>query len=166
MPSEQTTVAATTSELISRLEDSRRSLMNAITGLDDTAFRARTGAGGWTPAEVLAHLLATEAVSTERARLVLTQDDPSVRWRPDEELENEARNAQRMPVPQIVHGLLALRRDVMTLLEPLSADQLARPYHQERRGELTLGWLFARMAEHESEHAGQIAALRAGASSA
>jgi hypothetical protein len=130
--------------------------MTAITGLDETAFRQRTNAGDWTPVEVLAHLLAAERTSLERVRTVLTQDNPSVAWIPDDELEQQARSAQRMPVPQIVHGLLAQRRDVLLLLESLTPEQLSRPYQHERRGEHTAGWLFHRMAEHEREHAGQI----------
>ena len=130
--------------------------MTAIASLAETAFRARTKAGDWTPAEVLAHLLTTEHNSLERVRTVLTQDNPFVAWLSDDELEQQARPAQPMPVPQIVHGLLAQRRDVVLLLESLTAEQLRRPYQHERRGERTAAWLFQRMAEHESEHAGQI----------
>ena len=56
---------------------------------------------------------------------------------------------------------LSERRDVVTLLEPLSPQQLGRPYGQEHRGQLTVGWLFQYIAEHEEEHAEQIRALRA-----
>ena len=149
-----------TAELIAQLEESRRSLMDAITGLDEEGFRARSASGGWTSAEVLAHLLATERTSLGRARRVLTEDNPTIEWISDDDLDQQARSAQRMPVPQIVHGLLAQRRDVVTLLETLSPQQLSRPYKQERRGQLTAGWLFRRIAEHEDEHAEQIRALR------
>jgi len=131
--------------------------MAAITGLDETAFRQRTNAGDWTPAEVLTHLLAVERVRLEQVRTVLAQDNAFVRWIDDEELDQQTRAAaQRMPVPQIVHGLLAQRRDVLLLLESLTPEQLSRPYQHERRGQLSAQWLFQRMAEHEREHAGQI----------
>ncbi len=134
--------------------------MDAITGLDDSAFRARAASGEWTAAEVLAHLLATERILADRAHVVLAQDNPFFASMTDEERSEHAGSAQRKPVPQIVHGLLAQRRDVLRLLEPLTAQQLARPYRHERRGDLTEASLFARMAEHESEHAGQIVLLR------
>jgi hypothetical protein len=130
--------------------------MDAIAGLDDTAFRARTGQ--MDNRQVLAHL-PRRRNSLERVRTVLT-DNPFVAWISDEELEQQARSAQRMPVPQIVHGLLAQRRDVLRLLEPLTPGQLSRPYRHERRGDLTAAWLFQRMAEHESEHADQVRTLR------
>ena len=157
MPDDQTPHVSI-ADIVARLEQSRRSLMEAISGLDEEGFRARPQQGGWTAAETLAHLLITERNSTGRARTALAEDNPQFAWVGDEQLEEQARSAQRMPVPQIVHGLLAQRRDVVTLLEPLSPQQLARPYRQERRGRLTVGWLFQHIAEHEEEHAGQIRA--------
>ena len=135
--------------------------MDAIAGLDEEGFRARPRSGEWTAEEVLTHLFITERNSTDRAQRVLIEDNPFVAWIGDEELQEQARSAQRMPVPQIVHGLLAQRRIVLGLLAPLSPQQLGRPYRHERRGDLTAGWLFQRIGEHEEEHAGQIRALRA-----
>jgi hypothetical protein len=152
-----------TTELVARLERSRQSLMDAISSLDEEGFRARPQQGEWSIAETLAHLLTTERISLERARIVLVQDNPEIRWIEDEALNDLARSAQRMPVPQVIHGMLAQRRDVTVLLESLSPDQLARPYRHERLGDHTDAWLFARMAEHEDEHAEEIASRRAGA---
>jgi len=152
--------------IIARLEASRRSLMEAIAGLDEEGFRARRAAGEWTAAEVLTHLLITEQRSLGRAQTALAQDNPSFPWISDEEVAEETRVAQRLPVPQIVHGLLAQRRDVVRLCESLSPEQLGRRYRHERRVELTVGWLFGRMAEHEIEHAQQIRAAREAATPA
>jgi hypothetical protein len=152
---------AASEQLSARLNESRDALMAAITGLDEATFRARTSAGDWTPGEVLTHLLAVERARLEQVRTVLAQDNAFVRWIDDEELDQQTRAAaQRMPVPQIVHGLLAQRRDVVDLLATLSQEQLERLYQHERRGEHTAGWLFQRMAEHEFEHAEQIRSLR------
>jgi hypothetical protein len=147
-------------ELVARLEQSRRSLMDAIAGLDEEGFRLRPREGEWTAAEVLAHILMTEHIFAGRARAVLAQENPPVASISDEERSGHARSAQRMPVPQIVHGLLAQRRDVVGLLKPLSPQQLRRPFRHERRGELAAGWLFQRLAEHEEEHAEQIRSQR------
>ena len=157
MPDEQAPHVSI-ADIVARLEQSRRSLMDAITGLDEAGFRARPQQGGWTAAETLAHLLITERNSAGRARAALAQENPQFAWVSDQQLEEEARSARRMPVPQIVHGLLAQRRDVLALLQPLSPQELARPYRQERRGQLTVGWLFQRIAGHEEEHAEQIRA--------
>jgi hypothetical protein len=155
------TVQFSAAELVARLEQSRRSLMDAIAGLDEEGFRLRPREGEWTAAEVLAHILMTEHVFAGRARAVLEQENPPLASISDEERSGHARSARRMPVPQIVHGLLAQRRDVVGLLEPLSPQQLRRPFRHERRGDLAAGWLFQRIAEHEKEHAEQIRAQRA-----
>ena len=157
MPDEQAPHVSI-SDIVARLERSRRSLMEAIAGLDEEGFRARAQHGGWTAAETLSHLLSTERIILERAQAALTQEGYRVISQTEDERQEGARLAQRMPVPQIVHGLLAQRRDVVTLLEPLSPRQLSRPYRQESRGELTVGWLFQHIAEHEEEHAEQIRA--------
>ena len=135
--------------------------MDAIAGLDEEGFRMRPRPDDWTAAEVLAHVLITEHLFVDRARAALAQDNVSVAPMDDEERQEQARSAQRMPVPQIVHGLLAQRRDTVRLLEPLSPQQLSRPFRHERRGQLTASWLFQHVAEHEEEHAQQISALRA-----
>jgi uncharacterized damage-inducible protein DinB len=134
--------------------------MEAIAGLDEEGFRKRHEQGAWTAAETLAHLLISEQRSLGRAKKALEEDNPSVPWMSDEAVDEEARSAQRMPVPQIVHGLLAQRRDVLHLFESLPADQLARRYTHAKRGELTVEWLFRRIAEHEIEHVEQIRTAR------
>jgi hypothetical protein len=155
------TVQSSAAELVTRLEQSRRALMDAIAGLDEEGFRLRPREGEWTAAEVLAHLLANEQGLTEIARLALTQERPGVQSRGEAQREVEAKSAQRMPVPQILHGLLAQQRDTMKLLEPLEPGHLQRTAVHSRFGEVSVGWLIERIAEHVEEHAGQIRAQRA-----
>ena len=135
--------------------------MNAIAGLDEPGFRARPVAGEWTAAEVLSHLLSTERIVINRAQAALAQKSDIVIPQTDDERQEGARLAQRLPVPQIVHGLLAQRRDTLRLLDRLSAGELARRFQHQRWGERTVVWLFERAAEHEEEHACQIRTLRA-----
>jgi hypothetical protein len=63
-----------------------------------------------------------------------------------------------MLVPQIVHGLLASRRDTLAFLEGLTPEQLARPVRHPAYGDV--GRLFPHIAEHEVEHAHQIQTVR------
>ena len=58
-----------------RLETSRATLMGAVAGLDDEGFRGRSGTGGWTVAEVLAHLLDMERVLMSWACEAISADD-------------------------------------------------------------------------------------------
>jgi hypothetical protein len=65
-----------------------------------------------------------------------------------------------MAVPQIIHGLLAERRDTERTLAGMSEEALVRPLQHEALGELTIGGLFGHLSDHESEHAKQIRELR------
>ena len=148
------------SGLMLALERSRAALMEAIAGLDEEGFRRWPAAGEWNAAEALAHLLAHEQRMLFLVRTALTEDNPSVQSRGEAQQLQEARAAQRMPVPQIVHGLLAQRRDTLLVLEPLSQEQLARTVQHLRMGEMTVGGLVQRIVHHETDHAGQIVSIR------
>ena len=150
-------------QLSLRLQDSRAELMAAITGLDDSAFRARPRSGAWTPAELLAHLLSTERIFIARARGAIEQDSYLVTPVSDYVREEHLGMAKRMPVPQLVHGLLAQRRQTLQFVESLSPDDLARTLSHPTRGQQTTLWQIEHVIEHEVEHAREIHAQRAAA---
>jgi uncharacterized damage-inducible protein DinB len=147
-------------ELGTRLEASREALMEAISGLDEEGFRARPAPGEWSPAETLAHLLLDETKLLEYARAAAEGDTIAVPRATEDERDRQAREAARMPVPQIIHGLLATRRDTTALLERLTDEQLGTAVQHPAYGEAPLGRLFQHMAEQEEEHANQIRTIR------
>jgi len=148
-------------ELGALLETSRQTLMDAISGLDEEGFKVRPDTSEWSAAEVLAHLLATERTFTQQAQAAPSQERFTIAPVTEDERQEQARLAQRAPVPQILHGLLAQRRDTMRLLKGLSSDQLTKTLTHPSRGDETAAGLFRQTAEHEAEHAAQIRALRA-----
>jgi uncharacterized damage-inducible protein DinB len=127
--------------------------MTAINGLDDAGFRARPASGAWTAAELLAHLLSTERIFIDRARKAVEQDGYLVTPVSDEVREEHLSMAKRMPVPQLVHGLLAQRRDTLQFVESLSRGQLLHRLRHPIRGEQTALWQIEHVIEHELEHA-------------
>lgn len=159
MPASTTSPTLTT-ELRAHLEASGRALLGAIVGLDEEGFRARTRSSQWSPAEVLAHLLASERLYVGWAQAALEEDNLVLPPVAQDEQEQQAKLAQQMAVPQILHGLLAQRRDTMQLLMALSSEQLTRTLSYPGRGSFGLGLLFEKAAAHEEEHAAQIRSLR------
>jgi uncharacterized damage-inducible protein DinB len=147
-------------ELTERLERSRAALMEAIAGMDEESFRRRTLSGEWCAAEALAHLLAHEQRILFLIRTALTEDNPEVQSRGEQAHVDGAKAAQRMLVPQIVHGLLAQRRETLQLLASLSPEQLARTLQHSRLGEMSVRALLRKVVDHETEHAAQIASIR------
>ena len=146
-----TTSSTLPTELRAHLEASRRALLDAIAGLDEEGFRARTRSSQWSPVEVLAHLLASERLYMGWAQAALEEDNLVLQPVAQDEQEQQAKLAQQMAAPQILHGLLAQRRDTMQLTRTLSYPE---------RGMFGLGLLFEKAATHEEEHAAQIRTLR------
>jgi len=146
--------------IAAQLERSRAELMDAIAGLDEAGFRTRPDSAAWTAAEVLAHLLDTEQTLRGHAQAAIGQRDYSVSRTADDEREESARSAQRMAVPQLVHGLLAARRDTERTLAGFSEGELRHSLRHEALGEVTVGGLIRHLSDHESEHANQIRELR------
>ncbi len=134
--------------------------MDAVAGLDDEGFRSRSHVGSWTVAEVLAHLLEMERILMRWAQEALINADVLFTPVTDEDRREQANLARRMAVPQLIHGLLARRRDTAHSLNGLSQPELARPLRHSSWGACTVTTLFQRVAEHEAEHAEQIRALR------
>ena len=145
----------------SLLHASRSDLMAAIAGLDDTAFRTRPISGAWTSAELLADLFSTERRFIDRARAAVEQEHYVVTPVSGEVREEHLGMAKRMPVPQIVHGLLAQRRSTLQWVESLTPDDLQQTLQHPARGEQSVLWQIEHVIEHELEHAREMRAGRA-----
>lgn len=113
----------TVNELQEQLAASRQALFEAVRGVTEEQFKRRPADGGWCIAEVLAHLLAWEKLQATRIRLALEQDGTQEPPADPEELQRLTRAGRIAPVPQLIHGLLAARREIDLLLE----DAAGRP---------------------------------------
>ena len=152
--------SVTAHDLVAQLEASRDELMQSLAGLNEEGLRARAAPATWSPVEVLTHLLLSEQKLLERAQGG-RGDGHIVTPNTDAKRQDAAKRAQGMAVPQVLHGLLAQRRDTMRLLERLTAQDLARPVRRPPDPDATVARLFGEAAAHEIEHAEQIRAVRA-----
>lgn len=112
----------------------------------------------WCVATHLAHLLRIEQVYVERLHVALAEDEPVVQSTRALNDDDPAL-AQHLAVPQIVHGLLNVRRDLLSALEPLTDQQLQRAVRHETLGRMTIADIAAKMANHEREHTQEVAVL-------
>lgn len=147
---------------------SRERLMRAIAGVGEEQFKRRPPAAAgeeqpWCIAEVLAHLMASERLYAARIDLALREDGVAAPQRTPQQRLEEARSGRAAPVPQLIHGLLAARRELERLLQRAGSlpDGLQRGVSiggvRESVGEM----LRRGVIEHEREHATQIERLRA-----
>jgi len=163
---EERTSSKSPADLIARLGQSRRSLMDAIAGLDEEGFRDRHRSGEWTAAEVLAHLFSTERIFIDRARKAIEHEGYRATPVSNDVREEHLGMAKRMPVPQIIHGLLAQRRETLAFVGSVSEGDLGSTLSHPARGEQTALWQIEHVIEHEQEHAEQLRTVRAAAPAA
>ena len=155
--------------LKAQLQATRARLLATIAGVTEEQFKKRPAATDadpepWCIAEVLAHLLACERVEAERIGLALQQDGAAVTPRAPEWHATTARAGRQAPVPQLIHGLLASRREIELLAGQAGSieDGLARAVVHPQRGRDTVAWMIeAKVIEHEAEHVAQIEAIKA-----
>ena len=114
-------------------------------------------------AEILSHLLYSERLWGTGIALALTQDGVKVQAGALEAREEDARRGRMAPVPQLVHGLLASRRQVELLLYQAQAldGGLQRYVLHPDDGRLTVEWLVrAKVIAGEAEYVQRIEELR------
>ena len=149
-------VAATS--LKAHLDDSRARLFEHIRGLTEEQFRHTPSGEEWPIAAYLAHLLRIERVYAERAAAALDEEAPfvaSTRVHNDD----DPGSAQRMAVPQMIHGMLNTRRDLLAVLDRCDDAALQRTVRHETLGPLSVQQMMDKMAGHEAEHADDVARL-------
>ena len=138
------------------LRSGRQRLLAVVAGVSEEQFKRRPAiehvaeAGNWSIAEVLAHLLASEQRQGERLEGLLEGREAGALPVSDEQRHEEARLGRTVPVPQVIHGLLAGRRRVERALATPGAtasEAVSRLVRED-------------VIEHEAGHAAQIEAVR------
>lgn len=148
----------------SSLAASRARLLETISGVTEEQFKRRPVEGGRCIAELLALQLVSEKLRAERIRMALGQDGVAVEPSDPEAQAQVARAGRIAPVPQLIHGLLAARRELERLLDDAAAVEggLQRAVVHPRGGRQTVASLFSRqVAAQEHAFIDEIEALKA-----
>jgi uncharacterized damage-inducible protein DinB len=129
----------------------------------NAAAEIRSSERLWSIAEVLAHLLYSHKLRAERIALALDQDGIEI-VPSDPALHEETARAGRLaPVPQLIHGLLAVNREVDRLLEGASQleNGLERCVVHPQQGRQSIAWMLReKIIEHEVDHMAQIESIK------
>ena len=145
----------------------REHLLATIAGVSEEQFKRRPAASdgepNWSIAEILSYLLYSERLWGTGIALALTQDGVKIQAGSLEAREEDARRGRMAPVPQLVHGLLASRRQVELLLDQAQAldSGLQRYVLHPNDGRLTVEWMVReKVIAHEAAYVERIHALR------
>ena len=149
----------TRANILDRLAAMPDLLTRALGAVAPAARRVRPPAGGFSLAEHAWHLADLEREGYgARITRILAEDRPSLA---DFDGDRAAREREylRADVGLGVEVFAQARRRNVERLSALGAPELARPAVQDGVGDLVLSALPAMMAEHDRQHAAELAAL-------
>src|SRR5262249_55945247 len=125
-------------ELIEQYAAGGEKLRRAVAGLTPGELRARPGPGAWSVLEVVVHLTDSDAISIDRMKRILTEENPPLLY------ANETAYVERLHThEQELEDALVLfevgRRQWARVLRRLPDEAFLREGTHNRRGKMTLG---------------------------
>jgi uncharacterized damage-inducible protein DinB len=137
--------------LIDAYEAAPARLRAACAGLTRDELTARPGPGAWSILEVVVHIADSDAISIDRMKRILTEDNPPLLY------ANETAYVERLHThAQDLEDALALlevgRRQWARVLRLLPDDAFERTGQHNRRGTVKLGGLVADYIAHIDDH--------------
>src|SRR5262245_46679557 len=147
-------------ELIEQYVAGGKKLRRAVAGLTAEELRARPGPGAWSVLEVIVHLADSDAISIDRMKRILTEDNPPLLY------ADETAYVQRLHThEQDLEDALVLfevgRRQWARVLRRLPDEAFHREGTHNRRGKVTLGDMVATYVKHVDDHLEFVAGKRA-----
>lgn len=135
------------------LDDNREELIEAVEGLTDEQARRRLVPSLTTPLALLKHAAFAEKVWFQVALAGRTREEIGLPHDIDESFMPSAHDS----VDSLVKDLRATIEESRRIAAPLELDDLAL---HNRRGPLTLRWIYVHMIEELARHAGHADILR------
>lgn len=146
-------------ELIEQYAAGGEKLRGAVAGLTHEDLRARPGPGAWSVMEVVIHLADSDAISIDRMKRILTEDNPPLIY-----ADETAYVARLHTHEQDIEDALVLfevgRRQWARVLRLLPDEAFLREGTHNKRGKMTLGGLVAAYVAHVDEHLGFVRGKR------
>ena len=139
--------------------DSTPTTLRGLLGHLPEPVVTETGPEGWSPRDVLAHLISVQPPAlVERIRLIVEGDEPPVP-NIDEEEALRSSGLRERPVSELLSRFESERREAMTWLKSLRAGDFARGGKHEVAGRITAADQLNHFAYHDLLHTRQIISL-------
>jgi hypothetical protein len=152
-------------ELLAELAEARAEIIGIVSALPE-AKRLKPFLGGWSAAELVAHLIGWDRTNLEAATEILDGKLPSFYARHDRDWRSYnadlvARHS-RPSFGDLIDAVTRSHADLLAFIQKLPAETLARDRGLRFRGwKVTIERLLKAEASDEREHARQLAALAA-----
>src|SRR5437868_13377823 len=121
-------------------------LRRAVAGLSREELTARPGPGAWSIQEVVIHLADSDAISIDRMKRILTEDNPPLLYA-DETAYVDRLYSDEQSLEDALTLFDVGRRQFARVLRKLPDDAFRRRGTHNRRGEVTVGPMVADYAK-------------------
>ena len=147
-------------DLIERIRDGRRRLLEETRGISDETLRTRPNAEEWSVIEVLTHLPDVDRHWLAQALAIRDNPDHLFVHFDDDRWKREHPDARSTPRAAVLQAMQAAHETVLATLAQLDADDLSRTARHPRGIPYTVRDVFLRYPAHDENHANQIAGIR------
>ena len=135
-------------------------LFRSVAGLTPKELRARPGPGAWSVLEVVVHLTDSDAISIDRMKRILTEENPPLLYA-DETAYVERLHTHEQELEDALVLFEVGRRQWGRVLRRLPDEAFLRQGTHNLRGKLTLGDMVASYVKHLDDHLAFVAGKRA-----
>src|SRR5262245_423872 len=146
--------------MLDRYAEGGRVLVYATSGLSPEQERARPGPGEWSIAELVAHLVDSDLVGSDRIKRVIAEPEPTL-LAYDENAWIRRLRSDEMPIEEAVNLFSANRHWMTRVLRGCTESDYARAGQHTERGRMTLAELVSGYAGHLDHHLKFLYAKRA-----
>lgn len=147
--------AATAIEVL----DATPATLRALLGSLPEPVAAEQGPEGWSPGDVVAHLISIQQPAlVERIRIIVDGDEPAVP-NIDEDGVLASSGMRGIPIAELLDRFERQRRDAMAWVKGLAPESFARGGHHEVAGRITAADQLNHFAYHDLAHIRQIVSL-------
>lgn len=138
-------------ELIDAYERAPDRVRAAVAGLNHDELTARPGPGDWSILEVVVHIADSDAISIDRMKRMLSEENPPLLYADESEYVRRLRTHDQ----DLEDALILLevgRRQFARVLRKLPPEAFARTGNHNRRGTVTVGGMVESYIAHIDEH--------------
>ena len=138
-------------DLIEHYEAGSDKLKRAVAGLSREQLQARPGPGAWSIQEVIVHLADSDAISIDRMKRIVIEDNPPLLYA-DETAYNDRLHPHEQDLEDALTLIEVSRRQWARVLRRLPDAAFERKGTHNRKGAVTLGELVADYVAHVDDH--------------
>ena len=152
-------IPGTRDEKIRAIERLAGDLTRVVEGLTDDQLDTPYRPGGWTIRQVVHHLVDSHINAYTRVRLVLTEDNPTIKPY-DQDRWAALHDAKTMDVAVSLALLVPLQTRLAAAFRDARPEDWVRTAHHPEHGRVTLEQFLNEYAWHGHHHLEQIAGLK------